>query len=255
MDNSLRTQKLYVFEKHADMITFFAGIWKGLALKSMACRNRFVVALSGGSTPVEFYQGIALQTDLPWEKTHIFLVDERFLPSSHRDSNQNMIQKALVDNILLPSENFHPISPDLPSPLDSSLNYARHLKEFFELHEGSCPRFDLMVLGIGEDGHTASLFPESNALNERNLLAAPVMLRDSRHDRITLTLPVINSAEMVFFLVTGENKAAVVKNVIKREEPLLPAAMVDPDNGMLIFLLDREAATCLEEPASAPEAH
>jgi 6-phosphogluconolactonase len=249
MDNGVKTPKVYVFEKHPDMVMFFVGIWRGLSLKSIACRDRFVVALSGGRTPVEFYQGIALQTDLLWEKTHIFLVDERFVPSDHQDSNQNMIKQTLLDNIPLPSENFHPISPDLPSPRSSSRHYEEHLKEFFQLSEGVCPCFDLMVLGLGEDGHTASLFPGNGALYERNLLAAPVALRDPRYDRITLTLPVINSAEMVFFLVTGENKSAVVKSVIERKDPSLPAAMVEPDSGMLIFLLDREAASNLEEPA------
>lgn len=201
------------------------------------------MALSGGKTPVELYRRLAeAHETLPWDQTHLFLVDERFLPLNDQDSNYGMLRETLLTGISMPDENLHPIRTGTSDPMAAADQYEQELISFFKLSPGEFPRFDLILLGIGEEGHTASLFPRSPALNDCAHRVAAVILEDIRHHRVTLTLPVINHGENVLFLVTGKNKSTILRRIIGREDPSLPASRVNPRGGTLLFVIDREAS-------------
>jgi 6-phosphogluconolactonase len=182
---------------------------------------------------------------LPWDKTHIFLVDERFVPFEHNDSNYRMLKETLFDHVPIPQGNIHPIPTGTSTPQASAMAYEKDLKKFFGLSQDQFPEFDLLLLGIGEDGHTASLFPGTSVLDDHIHLAAPVALDEMRHPRITLTLPVINNAKHILFLITGKDKASVLRKIIHKEDASLPASMVHSKKGGLIFVIDREASSQL----------
>jgi 6-phosphogluconolactonase len=190
---------------------------------------------------VGFYEHLATVRGLPWNKTHLFMADERFVPPESPDSNYGMLRKALLNRISIPPENIHPVPVSEPSVTASAEEYEKELKHFFNTDEGVIPRFDLILLGLGEDGHTASLFQGSAALGEKQRLAAPVMLGAALHDRVTLTFPVINHAHNIFFLVNGRRKKMVMRKLRLGYDMTLPAAMVKPEKGILTFLMDREA--------------
>lgn len=230
-----------VFENRDKMWRFMAEKWVEISLRAVMIKGYFAAALSGGKTPAGFYQHLAIVKDLPWEKTHLFLVDERFVPPFSVDSNYRMLRENFFNKISIAHQNIHPISTVEPSPYIAALKYEEELKIFFKLPPGGIPEFDLILLGIGADGHTASLFPGTEALKDKEHLAVPVTLGASLHDRITLTLQVINNAENVIFLVSGRHKADVMKKLIEEKDRTLPASMVKPEKGRLVFLMDNEA--------------
>ncbi|MBI2265936.1 MAG: 6-phosphogluconolactonase [Armatimonadetes bacterium] len=219
--------------------------------EARASRDRpFTLALSGGSTPREAYRSLAdpsFSSLMPWKRTHIFWVDERMVSPTDCDSNYGMVRNLLVSHISVPPENVHPFAGDLPSPEEAAARYEVELKEFFQLGRGQFPEFNLVLLGMGEDGHTASLFPSSKALLETRRLAVPAHSEKPPHSRLTLTLPVLNMAKKIIFLVTGKEKAYTVKRVLKdpREASPLPAGLIQPSLGRVLWLLDEEAASQL----------
>jgi 6-phosphogluconolactonase len=220
-----------------------------LSRRCIASKGRFFVAVSGGSTPIRLYTLLGLSmysNQIDWRRLEFFWVDERFVPPSHKDSNYRLLHDYLLSKISIPQENIHPVKTELTSPQVAASNYEEEIKNIFRLTEGSLPEFDLILLGIGEDGHTASLFPDNEVLKETERLV--VSATDSKHvyHRISLTLPVINSAETVIFLVSGKNKADVVKKVLIEKDSSLPASLVNPEKGDLIFLIDKEAALHLK---------
>ncbi|MCL4476897.1 MAG: 6-phosphogluconolactonase [Nitrospirae bacterium] len=231
-----------VFEKTDDIWRFMEEKWSAISSSAIEKKGYFTAALSGGKTPVGFYEHLSTVRGLPWDKTHIFVVDERFVPPESPDSNYGMLRKTLLSRISLPTKNIHPIATVEPSVIVSAEKYKKELKSLFNSSEGVLPEFDLVLLGVGEDGHTASLFPGTEALKERERLVVPVMLGTALHDRITLTLPVINHALNIFFLVSGRRKRAVMRKLRNGHDMTLPAAMVKPEKGTLTFLMDREAA-------------
>lgn len=236
-------EQVFVFATKSEMSDFMILRWKEISRESVERKGYFVAALSGGKTPVDFYMKLAgFKEPLPWNKTHIFLIDERFVPFNDEDSNYRMLRKTVLDHVTIPQENIHPISTSTPHPQISARKYEEELKAFFKRSHDPIPEFDLILLGIGEDGHTASLFPNSPALNDVMHLVAEVMLDERGHHRITLTLPVINHANNVIFLVSGQRKAAVVEKIINQKDSSLPTSMVRPTRGKLIFLIDREAS-------------
>jgi 6-phosphogluconolactonase len=157
------------------------------------------------------------------------------------------LKETLLKRIQIPQENIHPVPTEKSTLEMSAKEYEEELRRFFKLPQGKFPEFDLILLGIGEDGHTASLFPGSPLLNDFTHLAVPVISDETRHHRITLTLPVINNAKHVVFLVTGGKKAAILKEVIVKRNPSLPASMVNTMSGNLMFLIDREASSALSK--------
>lgn len=192
------------------------------------------------------YRGLAARRDIgPWDKTHVFLADERFVPATDADSNYRMIREKLLDAVDIPASNVHPVPAGLSDAESAAKKYEEMLISFFGLSDGEFPVFDLILLGLGTDGHTASLFPGSRALQEKRCLVDSAVLGDARHDRITLTFPVINSARNVLFLVTGKEKAEVLREVAEYRNAALPASAVAPGRGRLLFLADPDAASLL----------
>ena len=221
------------------------------AKSAIRSRGRFTVVLSGGSTPKTLYRLLAetpeIKEALEWDKVHFFFSDERDVPSDHPDSNYRMVAEALFSKIAAPASNLHPILTQEGDAAHAAESYERALREFFRLAPGAIPRFDLILLGMGAEGHTASLFPDSEALSESKKLVVAAWVPAVHAWRITLTPPVLNHAEAVVFLVSGAEKAEALKSVIEGDDAPLrfPAQAVKPEQGRLIFLVDAEAARLL----------
>lgn len=230
------------------MADFVIAQWKTISEKAIKGKGYFSVALSGGRTPEFLYKKLSNKRTLPWNKTHVFLTDERYVPYEDEENNLHMINNTLLTRVSIPKKNVHPISTSEVTPLESAEKYEEDLISFFRTAETALPKFDLILLGIGEDGHTASLFPETPSLKEIRHFAVTVSPKDkTKKDRITITFPVINMAKNIVFLVTGGNKAKIVKDVIEGKNNLLPAAMVEPEKGKLFFLLDESAGSLLKK--------
>jgi len=213
---------------------------------AIAERGRFSVALSGGGTPESLYALLATEAyanRVEWSKVHVFWGDERCVPPTHTESNYRMAKYALLDRVRFPEGNIHRVKGEL-TPQKAADLYDQELHSFF----GDTPRFDLIFLGMGDDGHTASLFPGTEGLQETKHWAVPVHAEHLNSWRITLTLPVINQAAHITFLVTGEKKAKRVHEIFEgTPESLLPVQQVNPVDGQLVWLLDSEAASMLEK--------
>ncbi|RJQ52599.1 MAG: 6-phosphogluconolactonase [Nitrospiraceae bacterium] len=239
-------REVIIFKSIDEMADFLIGQWKAISEKAIKNRGQFTAALSGGKTPLGFFQKLSGEKNLPWDKTHIFMVDERFVPYKSAENNYHRINTALLRHVAAPARNIHPVLTSESSPLASAKRYERELISFFKITGGNLPEFDLVLLGIGGDGHTASLFPGTSSLKERKHLAVPVTLSNNKiRERITITLPVINNARHIMFLVGGPNKAGIVKEVILNRNSPAPASMVKPEKGKLFFLLDEGAAALL----------
>jgi 6-phosphogluconolactonase len=213
--------------------------------------GRFTVALSGGSTPRAMYRLLALdqpmRSEVPWDKVHFFWGDERHVPPDHADSNYRMVHAELLSKVLVPELNVCRILGEQRDADLSAQQYERTLQAFFQLSPGQLPRFDLMLLGLGEDGHTASLFPGTTAVHEKERLVAANWVRKLHVHRITLTVPVFNNAACVIFLVAGGHKATALRAVLEGvpEPKWLPAQLIRPRDGELVWLVDRAAARLL----------
>jgi 6-phosphogluconolactonase len=215
-----------------------------LASAAIAARGRFVVALSGGSTPRPTYHLLGNETALPtvdWSRVEVLWGDERCVPPDHPDSNYRMAREALLDRVRVPTGQVHRIKGERP-PQEAAAAYRKELRTVL----GEKGRFDLILLGLGADGHTASLFPGTTAVEERARSVVPVYVERLEAWRVTLTLPILNSARHVIFLVSGAGKADVLARV--RQGERLPAGMVEPAEGTLTWLADRDAAARLAEP-------
>jgi 6-phosphogluconolactonase len=208
-------------------------------------RGRFAVVLAGGSTPEATYQVLARDYAyrIEWSKVHVFYGDERTVPPDHEDSNYRMARETLLAHITVGS--VHRMRCELSSA-EAAAAYERELRDFFGISNG-LPSFDLILLGLGEDGHTASLFPETAALDvaDRWVVANPVLELETT--RLTLTVPVINAAKSVTFLVAGEDKAGVLREILEGDaDPrAYPAKFVRPEGGDLTWMVDRAAASLL----------
>jgi|GEM_PF-294082 len=237
---------VYVFPDDVQAALHLAGMWRDLSTKRRADTQPFTAGLSGGKTPSVFYDALAeLPGMLQWENIHLFPVDERFVPGYHPESNRRLIEDHLMKPLGLTGDIMHPVMTENVSLEEAAARYERDLYEFFG-SVSRIPRFDLIMLGIGDDGHTASLFPGTRELQELTRLAVPVKYQGAAHDRITMTLPLINNAANVVFFVTGERKASVIKDVLHRSNNEFPASRVSPMKGRLIFVLDNAAASGLD---------
>ncbi len=221
------------------------------AAAASAARGRFTVALSGGSTPRALLRLLAAppyRDRVAWDRVHVAWGDERCVPPDDEQSNYRMAREALLDHVPIPHEQIYRIPAEEPDHEVAARVYDATLRRLFNPDPGEWPRFDLIHLGLGAEGHTASLFPGSPALDERDrLVAAPWVAKLSAH-RITLTPPVINAAREVAFLVAGAEKAAIVRTLLRgpRDPAEYPAQIVAPTDGCLTWLLDRAAAAHLD---------
>jgi 6-phosphogluconolactonase len=223
----------------------------GLANKAIQQSGRFTVALSGGSTPKALYSLLAspdYRERVDWRRVHLFWGDERCVPPDHPESNFRMVQESLLSKIHIPSENVHRMIGE-KEPEQAAAEYEEHLQQFFHLSRGAVPRFDLIFLGLGEDGHTASLFPGSSALNDTEHLVATVYVEKLKAHRLTVTLPVINAAAQIIFLVTGKSKSTVTKELLSAGSQKLnyPAGKVNPVNGHVTWLVTQDAGEGLTD--------
>ncbi len=213
---------------------------------AVAARGRFSVALSGGNTPRRTYELLAappFKEQAPWHRMHIFWGDERCVPLTDPRSNARMTKETWLEHVPIPESQIHFLDC-AQAPAEAARQYEAQLRQFFA---GRPPRLDLVLLGLGDNGHTASLFPNHPVLTEDDHLAVPVRLGETEHDRISLTLPVINRAAAVFFLVTGKPKAAIIRRILEEREAGLPASLVNPTHGEVLFLLDRGASSLLSK--------
>lgn len=216
--------------------------------EATAERGVFAVALSGGSTPRRMYEKLAsneFQGRVDWKRAHFFWGDERAVPPDDPQSNYRMADEELLSRVPVPSSNVHRI-PAEKNPQVAASEYEQMLRDFWG---NSMPRFDLVLLGLGTNGHTASLFPYTSVLRETARWCAAVWVPELGASRITLTPPVLNHAANVSFVVAGHDKAAILREVLRGafDPDRLPAQYIQPEGGNVVWLVDEAAASGLEE--------
>ncbi|MDA8412558.1 MAG: 6-phosphogluconolactonase [Desulfobacteraceae bacterium] len=224
-----------------------AELFAAEARRAVQERGRFTVALAGGGTPQGTYELLAREPyrdRVPWQNTHVFWGDERCVPADDPRSNAAMARRALLDHVPVPPEQVHPMLCDR-SPREAAVAYEALLRGFFT---AGGPRFDLILLGLGENGHTASLFPGTTVLEEQQRWVAEVYVAEEGLHRLTLTAPAINQAARVVFLVAGNSKAHILRTVVEgdRDCPGIPVRLINPLDGDLLWLADRAAAHLLQ---------
>jgi 6-phosphogluconolactonase len=207
-------------------------------------KNKINIVLSGGSTPLKFYEYLT-QTDveIDWSKIHLFWGDERCVPPDHEESNYGQANRSLITKINIPSENIHRIRGE-DDPVQDVQRYEDEIRQNVPANENGWPQFDWILLGMGDDGHTASIFPETSAVYDFKSLCLTAQHPKTGQMRVSLGINVINQARRVSFLVTGKSKADLIARILNREEDVmnLPAAKVNPKAGELEWYLDEDAA-------------
>lgn len=225
-----------------DLANYFQDMIAG----QLPTQDKINIAISGGNTPKLFFEKLAnLHNNLPWEKIHIFWVDERCVSPGDAESNYGMTQRSLLDKITIPEENVHPILGD-SDPESEAKRYGEEINHHV-YSDNAWPEFDWILLGLGEDGHTASLFPQSLLLEDRSTISAVAIHPQTEQRRITLTLPVLNHAKRITFLVSGPSKAQVVRKilVLANTQTDFPASLVNPVSGKCKWFIDKDAAQYL----------
>ena len=239
--------RIRLFHDMEELSLAAAELFAEQAKLSASERDRFLVALNGGSTPNRLFQILAsdFREKVDWSRVHVFWGDERCVPPEDPGSSYGQARELLLKHVPIPEENIHRIRGEL-GPSEAAREYADLLRRF-ALPPLEWPRFDLVYLGMGEDGHTASLFPGSPLDESEPALPVTAHYQDRPANRVTLTPIVLNSARMVLFMVSGEKKAHTVAEVLSdRYNPeLYPAQRIDPKEGKLIWLVDEEAASRL----------
>lgn len=241
---------IHVFDTSKELVAKVAEDIVNAAARAVADHGNFTIALSGGNTPKPLYELLAsapLKYEMPWKKTFFFFGDERCVPHSSDESNFKMVKQALFKPDLVRDENIFALELQDSDPEEAAELYEEEIREFFSLAENQFPKFDVMLLGLGDDGHTASLFPGTAALNECQKICVANYVEKFKTKRITLTLPVLDNAVNVWFLVSGKGKAKVVSEIISgKEKDLYPAQLVKPVSGKPQWFLDQEAASLLD---------
>jgi 6-phosphogluconolactonase len=237
--------EIRILKSPEELFEAAASEFTAQASAAIRARGRFTVALSGGSTPKRLYGLLATKPNIPWDKIYFFWGDERHVPPDHPESNYRMVYEALLSKVPVPPENIFRIHTEDKDAAAAALQYEQTLKDFFHLSPGEFPRFDLILLGMGPDGHTASLFPGSPALSERQRLVVANPVEKFHTDRLTFTFPVLNAAATVMFLASGPDKAPMLHEVLENRAADLPSQQVRPVNGKLLWLVDSAAATGL----------
>jgi 6-phosphogluconolactonase len=222
-----------------------------MASEAVEARGCVRVAISGGSTPKAAFELLAdpnqpWRNRMPWGNLELFWVDERCVPPEAAESNYRMTREALLDHVPMRAEQIHRIEGEL-EPEAAAARYESELRNSFRLEGAECPRFDLVALGLGNDGHTASIFPHTEAVHESCRLVTANHLPQTDTWRVTLTWPVINHARSVFFLVAGREKAEVLREVFcgSVDSERLPSQLIWPSSGILSLILDKDAAALL----------
>jgi 6-phosphogluconolactonase len=231
-----------ISNRAAELFTLLAG-------RSIALKGSFAVSVPGGVTPKRLFELLGndpFRDQVKWDLIHFFWTDERFVGYGHADSNYRVLRETLLRRVSIPDENIHPVRTDVSSPSIAAGRYEEEIRMFFDIRDNTLPSFDLVLLGIGRDGHTASLFPGSTSLKESTCIAVSSESPLHNHQRITLTLGVINNAKEVIFLASGNEKAAILRDIFSKQDGSLPVSMVRPEHGNLLFLIDDDAGRLLE---------
>jgi 6-phosphogluconolactonase len=244
MENGKWKEDIRVFDSPEEVAQAAAERFVELSSVAIAARERYMAALSGGSTPRLVYQLLAsndYRDRVDWSKTHLFFGDERCVPANDPASNYRMAYETLISKLPIPVENVHPINGEGEAATNARA-YEEELRTHFP--NFSWPRFDLVFLGLGDDGHTASLFPGTTALKDQNAWVVANWIDKFGSFRITLTAPAINHAMEIQFLVTGKEKAKILDAVLHgpKKPNTYPAQLILPVNGSLIWLVDKAAA-------------
>jgi 6-phosphogluconolactonase len=219
--------------------------------EAVATKGSFIVALAGGSTPKALYSMLsddpAYSSKIPWNKLHFFFGDERHAPPDSPESNFHMANETLFSKGLVKPEQITRIKGEYADTEKAALEYEQALRAYFKLRDGEYPRFDLVLLGMGDEGHTLSLFPGTRALHATNRIVVRNWVGKLFTERITLTAPAANQANRVIFCVTRADKALALKAVLEGpyEPEQLPAQLIQPVNGTLLWLVDRGAGSML----------
>ena len=212
--------------------------------KVLLQQNRYSIALSGGSTPKSFYELLAKDyaDKIDWTKVHVFFDDERYVPFTDERNNAAMVHRALIQHVNIPASQVHNMQTDV-SPIDSAKAYELLLHQYFDHQQHT---FDLVLLGMGDDGHTLSLFQGTAVVNERVKWVSEVLLDTSGNYRITLTAPVVNMAEKIIFLITGQGKAQMLQKVLQGPANQFPSQLIQPASQNLLWFIDDAAALNLQ---------
>ena len=245
--------RLFVLPSPQELARATAGRLWGIARDRAAAsaragkgRGTVSIALSGGRTPrltLEVLSSEPYRGRFPWDLVHFYQVDERWVPPGDPASNRRMLRECLLSRAPVPPDHFHPVDTALSDPGEGARRYEEMLGCAFRGPPGGFPRFDAILLGLGADGHTASLFPGSPALEEKTAWVVEAEGGDPPVPRVTLTLPVLNAASQVIFLVSGKEKAAVLADVLSGRRGELPASRVSPRRGKVTFIADAAAAS------------
>ncbi|MBM2846306.1 MAG: pgl [Bacteroidetes bacterium] len=220
-----------------------------LLMEAIRLRGTASLVLSGGTTPRRVYELLTTSSfakRIEWSAVHLFWGDERCVPPHSPESNYRMVREAFLDRAAIPPSNIHRIETELP-PETAAARYEEEVRQAIPQDGRTLPAFDLIMLGLGEDGHTASLFPGTQALEERDRLVTCVYVERLETYRITMTFPLINNARNILFLVSGKGKAEIVRNILTGGDAVYPAQMVRPVSGNLVWMVDSDAASLLEK--------
>ena len=250
-----KIQVHYQVEDNSEAASVTAADWIASSVEAAVRAHGIArIAISGGSGPKRTFQLLAdpahpFRTRIDWKRLLIFFVDERCVPPDSPDSNYRLAKETFLSKVPMPEENVIRIEGEL-EPEEGAARYESSIRNRFRLEGAQLPRFDLIVLGMGTNGHTASLFPDSEALHEMMRLAVANHVVDKNPWRITLTWPVINHADKIFFLIQDGSKAEVLREVLlgPYQPETLPSQLIQPESGELSFLLDRAAAAKLPQP-------
>lgn len=234
---------IHVFNDYETLSQAAAEMFADLANQAITSHGRFCVALSGGRTPQRLYEILAnapYREHLRWEAMHIFWGDERCVPTNDPRSNFLMARQALLDQVSIPENHIHPIPGDLPAAL-AATDYETELRDFFDRRP---PVFDLILLGLGDNAHTASLFPRTSVLDEKERWVDAVYVAEQSMYRVTMTAPLINQAREVIFLVSGTEKASALQSVLEGAylPHDFPAQLIRPNGGHPVWMVDKAAA-------------
>lgn len=232
--------RVVVRDTPADLWAALAAVWRESALAAVRDHGWFAAAVSGGRTPAGFYAALAVEPGLPWDKTHLFLADERLVGPDEPESNARMVRERLIAGLREPPAGVHFPETGFADAAAAARAYERRLREAFARLGAAAPAPDLALLGVGADGHVASLFPGDAALEERAGLVAGVPATPTRVARITLTLPLINASGRVVVVATGAAKRAVIGRMLAGDREL-PAGRLAPEGGDVEYYLDAEA--------------
>jgi 6-phosphogluconolactonase len=248
---TLQPTEIYVLQNGSALSRAAADEILRVAREAIAVRGRFTIALSGGSTPKAIFALLAADhaagaNTIAWDKVQVFFGDERPVPPDHPDSNYRMASEALLSKVPLPLANIHRVHGELDA-VTAAARYEAEVHSVFGTRAGEIPRFDLILLGMGADGHTASLFPGTTALTEERAIVTATWVEKLKTHRITFTYPLINHAAEILFITGGADKATMLRNILRGDPTgqTYPSQDVRPVNGRLFWFTDEAAAALL----------